>query len=321
MSYIASGKPVVLGQQVGDPGGEGTVYRVHGRPEMVAKVLHRGKQTPERIAKLRAMVARKPEPRSVRDKITGVEVPTIAWPEETLFENGSMVGFLMRALDRTRTVEIVKIENPSMRKSIGWDIPMGLGIRSYIAMNLAFAASGVHAVDAVIGDFNQRNVMVSKSLIVSIIDCDSMQIRDPQGKYHYCDVFTPGFLAPELHKDIGKLDRQVRTIHSDLFTLAVHIYCLFLDRHPFQNGIYQGPGENPGGDALAKSGQWRGRAGGYLLAREKGQQDPAVLLAPKMMMLFRRAFEVGVANPQSRPSAAEWQREIRAFLGDWKPAR
>lgn len=320
MSYIAQGKPVILGQRMGDPGHEGTVYAIQKRPELVAKVLHHDKRTPERISKLRAMVARKPAPRTAKDKVTGAEVPTIAWPEEMLFENGLVVGFVMRALDRTRTVEIVKIENPSMRSNIGWGIPLGLGIRSYIAMNLAFAASRVHAVDAVIGDFNQRNVMVSKSLIVSIIDCDSMQIRDIEGRFHFCDVFTPGFLAPELHQYLGRLDRQVRTIHSDLFTLAVHIYCLFLDRHPFQNGIYRGPGENPMGDALAKSGQWRGRPGGYLLP-EKGQQDPAMLLPPNLMTLFRRAFEVGVTNPQSRPSAAEWQDEIRTFLGDWKPAR
>lgn len=317
MSYTAGGRTVLLGPRIGKPGGEGTVFQVQGRPELAAKVLHQDKQTPDRIVKLRAMVARKPEPRSVRDKMTGAEVPTIAWPEELLFENGSVVGFLMRALDPARTVQIVKIENPAMRKSIRWGIPMGLGIRCYIAMNLAIAASRVHAVDAVIGDFNETNVMVSKSLIVSVIDCDSMQIRDAQGRYHFCGMFTPGFLAPELHKEVGKLDRQVRTISSDLFTLAVHIYCLLLDRHPFQNGIYQGPGEKPGGDALARSGQWRGRAGGYLLA-EKGQQDPAVLLPPSMMALFRRAFEGGV-TPRSRPSAVEWQGELRAFLGDWKP--
>lgn len=321
MTFTVGGTPVVLGQQMGISGAEGTVYQVRGHPKMVAKVFHQSKQTPERVAKIRAMVARKPESRTVMDRMIGVDIPTVAWPEELLFKDGSVVGFLMRALDRTHTVEIVKIENPSMRKGLGWEIQLGLGMRSYIAVNLAFAVSHVHAVDAVIGDFNKLNVMVSKSLIVSIIDCDSMQIRDTGGQYHYCEVFTSGFLAPELHKYSGVLSRHVRTIYSDLFTLAVHIYCLLLDRHPFQNGIYRGSGENPGGDTLARSGQWRGRAGGYLLAAEKGQQDPAVLLPPNIMTLFRRAFEEGIANPQARPSAVEWQRELRAFLGDWKPVR
>lgn len=321
MTYTADGKPLVLGQQLGSPGHEGTVYRVHRRHDMVAKVFHPDKRTPERIAKISAMIANKPEPRTARDKLTSSDVPTIAWPEEILYANGSAVGFLMRGLDHAHAVEIAKIENPAMRKRLNWGFPIGLGIRSYMAMNLAFAVSGVHAIGAVIGDFNKTNVMVSKSLIVSIIDCDSMQILDGAGRYHYCLVFTPGFLAPELHQSVGELHSTVRTTYSDLFTLAVHIYCLVLDRHPFQNGIFHGPNERPGGDALARSGQWRGRAGGYLRATEKGQLDPAKLLPPSMMTLFRRAFETGVTSPHERPSAIEWQRELRTFLGDWRPAR
>ncbi|WP_256843046.1 hypothetical protein [Ornithinimicrobium cryptoxanthini] len=319
MSYTANGQHLVPGQQLGT-GGEGTVFRVPQRPEMVAKVFRPDKRTPERIAKIRAMVAHKPEPRATKSKVYGVEIPTIAWPEEILYENGSVVGFLMRALDHAHTVSIWKLESRAESKELAWGIPIGLGIRSYIAMNLAFSVSRLHAIDVVIGDINHSNAMVSKSLIVSIIDCDSMQIRDTLGRYHYCEAFTPGFLAPELHASLNKLGSTVRTPYSDLFTLAVHIYSLLLECHPFQNGKYHGPGDKPGGDALARSGQWRGRVGGVLRATEKGQQDPAVLLPSSMMVLFRRAFEAGVSKPHERPSAVEWQRELRTFLGDWRPA-
>jgi DNA-binding helix-hairpin-helix protein with protein kinase domain len=318
MSYTtANGTEILLGNQRGKRGGEGTVYAVDGRPNMVAKILHLPKRTPARETKIRTMVSRKPTRRTVREKNSGKIVPTLAWPEEVILEDGKFAGFLMGAIDMDQAAEIAIIENPRRRENRSWTQTMGLGLRSFIAMNLSFVVGQVHNVDAVIGDFNERNVIVSKELIVSIIDCDSMQIKDPTGTYHFCEMFTPGFMAPEL---VGKdLSQEVRPVGSDLFNLAVHIYCLLLDRHPFRNGIFSGTGDKPPAEDLARQGQWRGRIGGILRPTEPKSLDPRLVLPPSTIRLFERAFEAGVTRPDARPAAVEWQQNLRQFIGTRTP--
>jgi DNA-binding helix-hairpin-helix protein with protein kinase domain len=302
---------------LGKPGGEGTVFGVSGQSDMVVKIYHSNKVNATRQAKVRAMVANKPRQRSTRDRQSGKTVPVLAWPEDTVLRDGQVCGFTMRAVDMSQAVEIHNIESPFARDARPWTKDLGLGLRANIALNLAFLVGQVHSVGAVIGDFNERNVLVSKSLLVCMIDCDSMQIRDSSGCYP-CTVFQSGFFAPEL---IGKdLNKTVRRASSDLFSLAVHIYCLLLDRHPFRNGIYTSSGEKPANDILAKQGQWRGRSGG-ILKIEKSQIDPRVFLPPGTIALFERAFQSGAANPDLRPSASEWEAELRKFIGDWKPRR
>lgn len=318
MSFtIGDGRPLRLGKPLGKPGGEGAVYSIMGEPRSVAKILHRAKRSPVREAKINAMLASKPPLRAIEERKTGHKVPTLAWPEAMVLEDGVFAGFVMGALDLGHAAEIAIIENPQRRKNRPWTAEMGLGLRSFVAMNLAFVVGQVHHVGAVIGDFNERNVIVSRALIVSIIDCDSMQIRDQAGRYHLCEVFSPGFLAPEM---VGRdLRRVVRPVSSDLFTLAVHIYCLLMDRHPFRNGIYSGPGDKPSAEALAREGQWRGRARGVLRPTEVNGLDPRSFLPQSTVALFERAFESGSQEPRLRPSALEWQQELGRFIGDWKP--
>lgn len=314
-----NGNFIDTGQQLGNPGGEGTVFRICGQSHMVAKIYHDKNINRERQAKVRAMVANKPQQRTTLDRRTGIRVPVLTWPEDVVIhKNGEVCGFTMRAVDMTRAAEIHNIESPYAREARTWTKKLELGFRSHIARNLCFLVSQIHSVGAIIGDFNERNILVSKNLIVCMIDCDSMQIYDSH-QYYPCTVFQNGFIAPELiGKDLSTTRRQVS---SDYFNLAVHIYCLLLDRHPFRNGVYMGSGEKPNNSILAQHGQWRGRARGGILKIENNQINPRKLLPQSMIFLFERAFQLGVIDPDLRPSADEWETELRKFIGDWKPRR
>ncbi len=318
MTYsTASGKGLRLGRQLGQPGGEGTVFKVEGQRDVVAKLYHAKKRTPQQHAKIRAMVSSKPVNRTIRESQTGKMVPTVAWPEDVVLENGQFAGFLMGSIDMGQAVEIAMILNPMRRENRPWTKNMGLGLRSFVAMNLAAVVGQIHSVGAVIGDFNERNVIVSRELIVSIIDCDSMQIKGSSGKYYLCTVFAPGFTAPEM---VGKdLHAAIRPQASDLFNLAVHVYYLLMDRHPFRNGIWTGPGEKPSAENLARQGQWRGRSQGLLTPKEPRSLDPRTFLPTSTLRLFERAFEAGATTPGQRPTAAEWAQELGQFIGGWKP--
>jgi len=302
--HLGDGSPIQLGGLLGKPGGEGAVYTVVEHPDIAAKMYHNGRRTPTQESKIRAMVAKKPAERTIVDKRSGKTVPTLAWPEAIILDNKSFAGFTMRAIDLEQSVQIASIENPQRRAARPWTSNLELDMRSVVAMNLAFLLQQVHATGVVVGDLNDVDVRVSPSLIVSMIGCESMQIRDASGKHYLCSVFRPGFLAPEL---IGKdLGATVRAPESDLFNLAVHIYLLLLDRHPFRNGVYTGSGDKPSADKLAQHGQWRGRSGGILVPTEPSAFDPRAVLSPTIVRLFERAFEDGATAPRKRPTTAEW---------------
>lgn len=312
-----NGTKVTLGAQVGIPGGEGTVYKVRGSDSLVAKIYHPDKRTKQRYEKLLAMLDNPPREIEVRDRETGRMVPTIAWPRTILIgPDKRFKGFVMSALDHTTAGQLRVMTNPAARKQLPWTQKLRLGYRAYIALNLSRVVRLLHETNVVIGDFNEFNVMVSPTLLVTIIDCDSMQIWDARsGKHHLCGVTAGGYTAPELMGP-NKLDpRKPIPERSDLFNLAVHIYFLLMEKHPFRNGIYSAGGERPSAEQFAIMGEWRGKAHGKLKATESNGFDPYHFLPYRITGLFERAFEPSGRN---RPSAKEWELELTRFIGDWK---
>ena len=155
-----SGNSINTGRQLGKPGGEGTVFYIHGQPHMVVKIYHDKNINRVRQAKVRAMVANKPQQRTALDRRSGVRVPVLAWPEDIVIqENGEVCGFTMRAVDMTQAAEIHNIESPYAREARPWTKGLELGLRSHIARNLCFLVSQIHSAGAIIGDFNERNIL------------------------------------------------------------------------------------------------------------------------------------------------------------------
>jgi hypothetical protein len=162
----------------------------------------------------------------------------------------------------------------------------------------------LHDAGVVIGDFNLKNIRVSKQALVTLIDCDSMQITDPAGgERFFCSVVMPEFLPPEL---VGaSLHKTVRHPSGDLYALAIHLYQLLLQgEHPFR-GMWTGNGEKPQIPDLARDGMWALRSGGSLTPRPSA--IGADILPANVLELFRRAFEDGAGDPGRRPSAAQWR--------------
>ena len=165
----------------------------------------------------------------------------------------------------------------------------------------------VHRVDAVIGDFQERNILVADTTEVTLVDCDSMQFTDVGGRQYLCAVGRPEFTAPEL----AGLDlrSQPRAQPSDLFALAVHIHLLLMaGNHPFLRGQWTGTGDQPDALTLARSGQWAGGPGSLLHTHPLA--PPLDFLPPDIQRLFVRAFTDGATDPNRRPSATEWRTAL-----------
>ncbi len=304
-----SGAPVLVGSRLAG-GGQGEVFSVPYPQEHVFKRYfpRELERDPTLERRLRAMVANKPRGWQER----GGHI-TMAWPSDLVLESGSFAGFLMPVVNMADTVGIHRITNPSdrLRRDLASPAPW---TRSFTwrylvraGANLAQVTDSLHMADTVIGDFNDANVRVGKDARVTLLDCDSMQIKDPVSlERFFCRVGRPEFTPPELMN--ADWNRTVRHPSGDLFALAIHLYALLLEgEHPFR-GVWRMSGDKPPVPDLARRGIWAHRGGGPLAPR------PAAigisLLPGRVRELFRAAFETSAVNPAGRPDARQWHQAL-----------
>jgi eukaryotic-like serine/threonine-protein kinase len=290
--------------------GEGTIREIVGRRDAVAKIFHPElKDLPEKRDKVAAMVTSWP-PRATQSD--GFVVLT--WPTFLIDDPGGAVGYTMPRIDTATAVEIHMVSNPSNRAEPASTAPQWPRHITWqhlvtVASNLCLAVQTVHQTRAVIGDFQERNILVSDTARVSLVDCDSMQFSDPAGRQYLCGVGRPEFSAPELAgTDLRTTPREKAT---DLFALAVHIHLLMMGgNHPFLRGNWTGSGDQPAAMTLAKQGQWAGGSGSALHSHPLAPSPD--FLPADIRALFVRAFTTGARDPAARPSAAEWRRALLA---------
>lgn len=308
MLWLPGGEPIHLGAPLAGATGEGTVYGVTERPDLAAKVFHTGlKGLADKLDKVAAMTS-SPPPGAVQPD--GLIV--LAWPQQVLTDGMRPVGFVMPRIDTSTAVELHTVSNPSNRmdpmpSDPQWTRHATWGHLVNVAANLCLAVEAVHRVEAVIGDFQERNILVSDTTQVTLVDCDSMQFTDTTGRRFLCPVGRPEFTAPEL---VGKnLREQAREKPSDLFALAVHIHQLLMaGNHPFLRGHWIGDGERPDALTLARSGDWAGGPNSRL--RTHPMAPPVTFLPPDIQQFFVRAFSHGGADPALRPTATEWRSAL-----------
>jgi hypothetical protein len=283
-------------------GGEARIYTIPQDPTLVAKVYHR--PAPTHARKLAAMVTNAPDaPMAVHGHIF------IAWPLDLLLTTDGqrrVVGFLMRRVSGMRS--IMEYYNPRTRRQ-------RCPLFSYRYLhrtghNLAAAVRALHARGYVIGDVNASNILVTDTALVTLVDTDSFQVREPQnGVIYRCPVGRPEFTAPEVQgRNFADLDR---TPEHDLFGLAVLIFQLLMEgTRPFA-GLFQGHGDPPPYEARIASGHFpysRHHRGPY---RPMPSAPSFDLLHPALKALFTACFEDGHGNPYARPEAHAWQKALR----------
>lgn len=290
-------------------GGEAHIYAIRADDSLAAKIYRR--PSAEQTLKLAAMVARPPTIRSHPDAAirTGSEerdTPAfaLAWPIDLICsegERGDIVGFLMPRL--TSVARIFDIYNPRTRRQ---SHPLcDYRFLHRAGHNLAAALGAAHQCDYVVGDVNESNILVSAAALVSLVDTDSFQVRDPRtGRLFRCPVGKPEFTPPELQ---GMAFRETdRAPQHDLFGLGVVLFQLLMEgTHPFA-GLYLGSGDPPPTEERIRSGHY---PYGSLrtLYRPSPTAPPIETLDPILRQLFARCFEEGFRDAAARPNTRDWQ--------------
>ncbi|MBO3463147.1 tetratricopeptide repeat protein [Aetokthonos hydrillicola Thurmond2011] len=278
-------------------GGEACIYTVATDPDLVAKVYH--KPTVEQAHKLEVMIAHPPE-----NPTANLGHISIAWPIELLRSaEGSdrVVGFLMPRIQGMRPS--IDFYNPRTRRQNCPLFNYQYLVRA--ARNLAAAFASLHASGYCVGDVNESNILVSDTALVTVVDTDSFQVRDPNSNFVYrCPVGKPEFTPPELqNKTFAECER---TVTHDLFGLAVLIFQFLMEgTHPF-SGIFQGYGDPPAYEARIAQGHFTYSQKRRIPYIPTPISPPWEILHPSLQDLFVRSFEDGYNNPELRPTAQTW---------------
>jgi DNA-binding helix-hairpin-helix protein with protein kinase domain len=284
-------------------GGEGAIHPVRDSPELAAKIYHRDKLNAERVSKLRAMLAGVPAD-PMRGSKHAKNHPSIAWPVALLSSlNGDVVGFLMpRIQDAHQIADFYDVGTRQSR----------FPLFSYrhlcrTARNLASAVGAIHAGGYVIGDVKDENILATDEALVTLVDTDSFQVREPNGgRVYRCPVGSDMFTPPEL---LGKKFEEIdRSPEHDMFGVTVLFFQLLMEgTHPLAC-IYNGPGEPPDKDECVARGYFP-YDGNPLLAPPTWAPRFETL-HPRLQTLFRRCFVEGHADPRRRPDARTWSRAL-----------
>ncbi|MDA8145387.1 MAG: protein kinase [Thermaerobacter sp.] len=299
--FSKAGRRLPVGQRIAE-GGEGTVYRVADQATVCIKIFHRKElEDKEREEKLRAMVEHPPE-----DPMARQGHCSIAWPREQIFADAAkkrFLGFLMPLVPRGALPALACMQPEDRNRRLA---EFNFKYLVQASRNLAAAMAAVHQVDCVVGDLNESNVMVHPKALITVIDCDSLQVRR-NGRVWRCQVAKREYLAPELQgQDLAAVDR---TEASDSFALAVMIFQLLMQGfHPFM-GVWRGQGEAP---SLAD------RIRDHLYAYQGGSLKPPPaapaleILPPAVRQAFGQAF---AGAPQDRPTPKDWMRLMDDMFG------
>ena len=282
-------------------GGEARIYPVPHDRALLAKIYKN--PNPQRVRKLPIMLANPPD-----DPMRAQGGVSIAWPVdilETTDRLSRVVGFLMPRVKDVRPV--FEYYNPKSRQAHCPQFDYRYLHRT--ARNLAAAVAALHARGYVVGDLNQSNILVSQRALVTLVDTDSFQVRDPQsGEVLRCLVGKPEFTPPELYGcRFSEVDRRVE---HDLFGLAILIFQLLMEgTHPFA-GVFLGPGDPPPYEERIRAGDFPYGTSRKLPYAPMPFAPPWELLHPTVRALFIRCFEDGYRCPTARPDATCWRSAL-----------
>ncbi len=281
---------VTLADEIGR-GGEGVVHALASGPDLAAKI-YSTQPDQERCEKLQWMVAMHAQ--------TPALSAQCAWPERLLRDDaGQIRGFVMRRFVAQRPVH--ELYNPEQRKQVfarvTWDV------LAHAAASCAEVFALLHAQSVVVGDVNERNVLVGDDGRLRLVDCDSFQVRLGERVFK-TGVGVVDYTPPELQQTDFR--DVVRTANHDLFGLAVLVFKLvFMGRHPFSGGAT--------GDLAAAIAQCD-----YdypALAQRLKHLVPAGAVPSTLRALFDEAFGEECVD-SDRPTAQQWVTELQRFAGD-----
>lgn len=313
-----------LDDEIMAAGGEGYIYRVIGKDNIVAKIYREGQYNiNEKKEKIQAMVNK---------KLSDSQLEHITWPLDALYNQGKFVGYVMPIVKHTNSLVTLYA-----------DYKYNLKYRLLCAINLCIAIKSIHSAGLICGDLNPQNICVNLNMDdmkngfkVTLVDTDSYHFVTEE-KIYRCGVGMSDYLAPEIQKKVvGDVTLKnaplpTYTQETDLFALAVHIFCLLMNGcHPFAcakeiDGAITNTMEQLNNeyniDSVAAPQPIENIRDGFFPFYEKRENITIPAYAPEfsalpdsVQKLFIRTFVDGYDNPLNRVKPDEWIDELKPLI-------
>lgn len=234
------------------------------------------------------------------------EIDQFTWPIDILYRKGVFYGYVMSRLKRG-TINLNKIYEPSRRKGIPWNYYI------HIAKNLCLAVNALHSCGYAIGDLNPNNIVVDDNGIVMLVDTDSYRIVDENNNEYRCPVGMGMYLPRELQGiNFGTASLPTFTEESDLFALAVLIFCLLMNgAHPhactINSNISSSTSFQPIDNIRNGVSPYFSKTTGIGIPEYAPKM---VALTRELQKLFYKVFVDGHHNTKIRPKVLSWYNAL-----------
>ena len=304
-------------------GGEGSLYTVVGRPDIVIKVYH-DPLRPGLYQKIKKL----------KELATGWDADfraVTAPPLEVLYSSPtrtpqSFMGFTMRKVQGAfKSLGEIYDQKHSAYLSYANKIRACLNICS-----LTYCA---HQNGVVIGDYNQKNIGVAPDGRMTLFDNDSFQIGDSALR---CIVGVHEEMAPEVLLELKKnkadlitIGKRVYNPNTDRYTMALHIFHLLMaGAHPFNHRIDAGQLSSSKTVSSVTIGTVEAAQRKLFVYanpsvfRKPPKHFPSYQILPEeLRSCFERAFIDGLDEPDKRPSPKEFYEVLKTYLQCLTPSK
>jgi len=309
LQYALSPSPIANG-------GEGDIYDINGKPNIVAKMYKPSKINAEKERKLVKMIDYTPNQKMLAQ---------IAWPQDVLYDSsGQFAGFVMPKMSVNEDLNVIYEYGASAKyPDISWEN------RILIAENLCAVLHSIHDWGHVCGDLNPKNISVDPNTgYVVFLDTDSYHIQDGVNIYR-CDVGIPQYLPAEMQmkmrggNTLATVKLPTFSQDTDNFALAIHIFQLLMNGvHPFACTIIPSqssvPAPQPVDNIIRGEFPFMQNIPGVKIP----PYAPKITILPKNIQnLFERAFIDGHSSPGKRPRPEDWHTALRDLRKNLKQCK
>lgn len=300
-------RPLALGALLGE-GAAGRVHAIAGDPALAAKLYHPDRDLKALEVKIDLMLANPPRlPVLAHD---GHDYPQIAWPVDKLRDDkGRFAGFLMPAIDLSRSTSLVNLLQRSSRRAE--KLPEYYGYRVLVARNLAAVFVELHQAGHLMIDMKPANLRFYPGPSwMAVVDIDGFSIAGPATVRSPADQVSDEYVAPE------GFGRRVETLDEaqDRFALAVIIFQLLNNGlHPFA-GAATRPGQPSDTQGRINAGLYP-----YGLTANPEAAPSALSLHESLPRDTRALFDRAFTRGGERPDAGAWRRNLDQLLEQIEP--
>lgn len=218
------------------------------------------------------------------------------------------VGYIMELAGEM--FELSNLQNVPVDEDPGqwYQATGGLARRLRLMARLADSVARLHSRAIAFQDLSPANVLISRSADydeLRLIDVDNLAVRSTVSEPV---VWTPGYGAPEVVSGASGASTL-----ADAHALAILIFQTLTTMHPFRGDlVMDSPPEFQQEQADRYLVPWIDHPEDRSNATDLGIAPRKDLLTSRLWELCRRAFVDGIADPLTRPSAAQWAAALYA---------